>query len=416
MTWRDVLKDAFGALNALKAPFSAANALKASFSTRALALAGVSVLLVATGCSGGVYDMSLPGGADLGDRPYSVQVQFGDVADLVPQAAVKVNDVPVGKVTAIELGKDNHTVTVSVTVNRSAVLPGNATARLRQSSLLGEKYVDLSPPVGQAAQGQLAEGATIPVSRTTKTAEVEQVLGAVSLLLNGGGLEQAQTITKELNQAMSGNETRIRSLLSNVTTLASTLDKQRESITKAVDGVAQLSATIAKQRGDVANALERLTPGVQVLNQQREQFVGLLRAVDKLSGVAVDTVNRSKDDMVADLRALAPTLRQLAAAGDSLPKSLELLLTFPFSDAGLAVIKGDYANAEIVADFKLDSLLNNFGRSAQPIIPLPGNTAGPDLPGHAAPPALPLPGDAAPAAPPVQKGLGGLLGAILGGG
>ncbi|GAA4544292.1 MCE family protein [Amycolatopsis samaneae] len=377
----------------------------------------MAVLLVATGCGGGMSDLPLPGGADLGDRPYAVRVQFADVADLVPQAAVKVGEVPVGKVTAITLGADNHTVTVDVTVNRAATLPANATARLRQSSLLGEKYVDLSPPTGQAARGQLADGATIPVSRTSKTAEVEQVLGAVSLLLNGGGLEQAQTITKELNQAMSGNETRIRSLLANVTTLASTLDSQRDAITRAIDGVARLSATIAKQRGDVANALEKLTPGVQVLNQQREQFTGLLRAVDRLSGVAVDTVNRSSDDLVADLRALAPTLRQLAAAGDALPKSLELLLTFPFSDAGLDVIKGDYANAAIVADFKLDSLLNNFGRSAQPIIPLPGTTAGPDPDAaRTAPPALPLPGDPA---SPVQKGptgLGGLLGAILGGG
>ena len=65
----------------------------------------------------------------------------------------------------------------------------------------------------------------------------------------------------------------------------------------------------------------------------------------ELSGVAVDTINKSKTDMVASLQALAPTLQQLANAGQALPQSLQVLLTYPFTDQVLKDIKGDYLNA-----------------------------------------------------------------------
>ena len=48
--------------------------------------AAIGLALLTASC-GGVYDIPLPGGADLGDHPYEVTAQFGDVLDLVPQAA-----------------------------------------------------------------------------------------------------------------------------------------------------------------------------------------------------------------------------------------------------------------------------------------------------------------------------------------
>ena len=60
----------------------------------ALVVVGATAL---TGCDFSVYDLPLPGGADLGDDPYAVTVQFNDVLDLVPQSAVKVDDVTVGR-------------------------------------------------------------------------------------------------------------------------------------------------------------------------------------------------------------------------------------------------------------------------------------------------------------------------------
>jgi virulence factor Mce-like protein len=99
------------------------------------------------GCGFSPYDLPLPGGADLGNHPYTVKVQFRDVLDLVPQSGVRVNDIAVGKVTSIKL--DGWTALVTLKINKDAKLPDNAEATIRQTSLLGEKFVSLAPPTEQ---------------------------------------------------------------------------------------------------------------------------------------------------------------------------------------------------------------------------------------------------------------------------
>ncbi len=203
------------------------------------------VLVAVSGCTSGgftgLYALPLPGGADVGAHPYRVAIEFADVLDLVPQAGVKVNDVPVGRVERIGLSEDGRKAVVTVAVNDSVRLPANAVARLRQSSLLGEKYVELAAPDGDASADRLTDGAVIPVARTNRNPEVEEVLGALSLLLNGGGIGQLQEITRELNKVMAGNESEIRGFLSTVDTLVSDLDAHRGEITRALDGLNRLS-------------------------------------------------------------------------------------------------------------------------------------------------------------------------------
>lgn len=312
---------------------------------RIAALAAVFAL--AAGCTStgvsGIYDLPLPGGADLGDHPYRVTVEFADVLDLVPQAAVKVNDVVVGRVESITLGgRDKWTPQVVVAVNGDVKLPANATASLRQSSLLGEKFVELEAPQGD--HGRLLDGAKITADRTNRHTEVEEVFGALSLLLNGGGIGQLRTINQELSTALNGNEPEIKAFLANVNQLVTNLDDHRGDITDALDGLNQLAATLAGRNEQIRGALTDLTPGLKALTDQRTALVTMLQSLDTLSTVAVDTIDKSRDDLVADLNALAPILQQLASAGQNLPRALEILPTFPFTDEMLNAKKGDYIN------------------------------------------------------------------------
>lgn len=316
---------------------------------RRVVTALAAVLVLATGCTStnvsGIYDLPLPGGADLGDHPYRVTVEFADVLDLVPQAAVKVNDVVVGRVESIRLGgADRWTPQVVVAVNGDVALPADATASLRQSSLLGEKFVELAAPTGADATRKLRDGAVITADRTNRHTEVEEVFGALSLLLNGGGIGQLRTISQELTSVMSGNEPEIRAFLANVNELVTNLDEHRGDITAALDGLNQLSTTLAGRNAQIRGVLTELTPGLQALSDQRTALVTMLQSLDTLSDVAVDTINRGRDDMVADLEALAPLLNQLAAAGQNLPQALEILPTFPFTDEVMKAKKGDYIN------------------------------------------------------------------------
>lgn len=369
-------------------------------------------LLALSGCSSrGVYDMPLPGGADVGSRPYDVKVRFADVLDLVPNAGVRVNDVAVGRVSNIALAPGTWEAEVTVTVNGDVKLPANAIARLRQSSLLGEKYVELAAPP-QAASGRLTDGATIGLNRSNRNPEVEEVLGALSLLLNGGGVAQLQSITQELNKAMSGRESDIRGLLNNLDELVSGLDAQRNDIVRALDSINRLSAKLNEQRGSIDTALRDLGPGLQVLNEQRGQLVTMLQSLDRLSGVATNVVDKSHDDLVHDLNQLAPTLHQLAAAGDSLPKSLETLVTFPFPDNAVDGIGGsDYNNLYLKVDLNLSTIVENLGRSRQPLLPAPD---GLPLPLNGQTQQLQQP--APPQPKPEEESGGGLLGRLFGGG
>jgi phospholipid/cholesterol/gamma-HCH transport system substrate-binding protein len=180
------------------------------------------------------------------------------------------------------------------------------------------------------------------------------------MLLNGGGVGQVQTIAKELNTALSGREGDTRALLDDLNTLVTTLDGQRGNITRAIDGLDRLSANLANQQGDLDAVLTDLQPGLQVLNEQEPQLVEMLRALDKLSGVATYVIHHSQDDLVADLEALRPTLRELARSGDALPQSLEVLATPPFTDAAIKPSAGGFMNLNATLNLNLGDLLSNL--------------------------------------------------------
>jgi phospholipid/cholesterol/gamma-HCH transport system substrate-binding protein len=76
--------------------------------------------------------------------------------------------------------------------------------------------------------------------------------------------------------------------------------------------------------------------------------------------VGTDVINRAGQNTIADLTALQPILQNLIASGDALPGSLQILLTIPFADNSLNVIKGDFANIDVTVEISLQGLLQNL--------------------------------------------------------
>ncbi|MDV6013146.1 MCE family protein [Haloechinothrix sp. LS1_15] len=325
-------------------------------------LSATAMALTACGEFSGIYDLPLPGGADVGADPIEMTVEFTDVLDLVPQATVKVNEVDVGRVQSVDLADDGWHAEVTILVNRDVDLPANPDANIKQTSLFGEKYVELAHPPDGQANGSLDDGAHVPLARTTRNVEVEELLGALSMLLNGGGVEQINTITRELNEMAYGNEAEIKAFLRNAESLAAGLDAQTNEISDALDGINRLSAELDDQKDLITGALGDLGPGLESLEQQRGDLVDMLVALDELSEVAVDTMERSQDDLVANLESLEPILHNLAETGAELPKALEILLTFPFSDSATDGMFGDYANLYKTYKIDVPDILEAFGR------------------------------------------------------
>ncbi|MEV0975497.1 MCE family protein [Streptomyces sp. NPDC049915] len=370
--------------------------------------------LLLSGCElNGWYDVQLPGGAAADGHAYHVTVEFRDVLDLVPQSAVKVGNVTVGAVEKVEL--DGWHARVRLRVADSVKLPGNAVADLRQTSLLGEKYVALSAPPGTAPVGRLRDGDRIPLSRSGRNPEVEEVLSALSALLNGGGVAQLKTITVELNKALDGRETRVRSLLRELNTFVGGLDKQRGNIVRAIAAVDRLALRLGAEKKTIATAVDTLPPALKVLADQRRDLTKMLTALSQLGKTGTTVVKASHDDTVADLKLLQPILQQLNKAGDDLPGALELLTTYPFPRNAADAVKGDYVNLHITADLDLADLYGNLtdkpggsGGGAKPpgtpdlpdVPDLPDLPDVPDVPDVPPPTALPsAPGVPSPSAP-----------------
>ena len=322
----------------------------------------VAATLALTGCDFSVYSLPLPGGADLGDKPYTVTIEFRDVMDLVPQTSVKVDDVTVGKVDEITV--DGYHAEVIVRLRSSVKLPDNAEARIRQTSLLGEKFVSLAPPASGASSGRLGNGDNIPLARTGRNPEVEEVLGALSLLLNGGGVAQLKTISTELNKALGGREDSARSVLRQLDLFLGQLDTNKDQIVRAIEALNRLAIALNKQEPAITQALDELPRAVASVDRQRDDLVTMLEALSDLSGIGTQVIRDSKAATIDSLQALAPTLTKLAETGDALPKSLQVFLTYPFVDAVVGtnpaqarnLHMGDYTNLSAQLDIDLADL------------------------------------------------------------
>lgn len=340
-------------------------------------LTAVTALLAPFGLSGcgalddGAYGLPLPGGVDVGEDPDTITVEFANVEGLVPKAQVRMSNVGVGQVSDLEVDQDTWTAVATLTVRNDLDLPADVTARVRRSSLLGEWYVELVRPApgvtGTSTGTALGDDATIPLARTGGSVAVEDVLGALSLLLNNGGLPQVNVIVRELNQALDGNEAQVKALLGDLTDFTSTLDRRRDDIVRALDGLQTLSATLDDNRDQLATALDQIPQGLKVLADQEPQLTAMLRSLDRLSGVAVRVVERSKDDVVADLELLRPVLTKLGEAGDELPKALQILATFPFTPGAYDALRGDYLNLEARVELDLDAVLKTLVASDLPL-------------------------------------------------
>lgn len=314
--------------------------------------------LLVSGCS--VYDLPLPGGADSGKNPMTVKVKFRDVLDLVPQSTVKVDDVTVGKVKEIAL--QGYTAVVSLELPRDLDLPDNTYARIRQTSLLGEKFVSLEKP--ETPAGKLSDGDVISLENSGRNPEVEEVFSALALLLNGGGVGQLKTISQELNTALEGREGDVKSVIRQVRSFMGQLDRNKGAIITALENVNRLSLQLRRQDGTIKQALDEIPAALRSVDSQRKDLVRMLKALNRLSGVGVEVIQASKASTVETLKNLAPVLHEFAEAGDALPRALQVFLTYPFVDEAVGrdpvvarnLHMGDYVNLSARLDVDLDEI------------------------------------------------------------
>ncbi|WP_396904590.1 MCE family protein [Mycolicibacterium phlei] len=314
------------------------------------------VLATATGCEWrGLNSLRLPGTAGGGDGSYTVQVQLPDAVNIEPNSRVRVNDVTVGTVTAVE--RQGWHALLTLRLAGDVDLPANVTARLGQTSLLGSLHVELAEPTDEPPHGRLQQGSLIPLAAARNYPTTEQTLSAVSLLLNGGGIGNLQDITESLSTALRGREQDLRDLLNQLNTFVSELNSQTDDIIAATESLNDVAGQFAAAKPVLDRGLQTVPRALEVLKTQRHNLTELLTRLGQFSALATDAVDRSKQSLLEELRQLGPVLNELANAGPDLTRSLSSLATYPWPNETLEKwVRGDYANLTGVIDLTLSRI------------------------------------------------------------
>jgi len=323
-------------------------------------ITALAVLLLSS-CSGwtGPNSVGLPGtkGDDKGS--YHVRIQMPNINGIEQNSQVLVNDVNVGTVTGIELQGWHALVTIRL--GGDVKLPANTTATVAQTSLLGTLHIALDEPLGEPAKGQLRDGDLIPLQRAGGYPTTEQTLASVSTVLNGGGLAQLQEINQQINAALDGHTADARSLITQLDVFSRSLNSQRDNLVAAMRGIDDLATTINDRSGTVDAALAKIPPALDVLARDRENLRTAITSLGEFASLADSVVRRSSQSLQANLEAVAPSLRELANAGPNLTRSLGLLATFPWPQAGIKqFIRGDGGNLSATIDLTLGRADNSY--------------------------------------------------------
>jgi phospholipid/cholesterol/gamma-HCH transport system substrate-binding protein len=330
--------------------------------TRNWARAGIGALIVAaaallSGCSSwqGLNSLPLPGTAGNGAGAFTIQAQMPDVDNLKQNSRVRVGDVTVGNVSKIE--RQGWNALVTMRLDGDVQLPANAVAKVALTSLLGTLHIELSPPTDTVPEGRLHEGSLIPLSSSGAFPSTEKTLAALSLLLNGGGIGQVQDITEALATAFTGREADLRSLIQQLDKFIAYNNDQKDDIIGATESLNNLVGQFAAQKPVVDKALKTIPDALQVLKDQRDQLADALAQLGKFSALAADSVNQTKEVLVAELKDLGPVLKSLADAGPALTRALSFYPTFPWPKETITNwMRGDYGNLSLVFDLTLSRI------------------------------------------------------------
>lgn len=341
-------------------------------------LLGCGVMLATSGCAfSGLNSLPLPGAVGRpGGNIYHVEI--GNVGTMEANSPVMIDDVIVGSISKMTVR--NWHADIDVALRPGVAIPANSVAKVGQTSLLGSMHLELGPPLGQSPSGRLQPGATIPLNRSSTYPSTEQTLSSLSVILNAGGLGQIGDIIHSFNAALSGRTAEFRDLLARLDTFVGTFNQENDNLVASLRALNRLSATFAGQRDVITQALYKIPPALEVLDRERPRLTAALDKLGEFSHTATRLVNDAGDDLVKNLQNLAPTISALADVGPDLDAAIAFAPTFPWTQGVIdRDIRGDYLNGNFLIDLTNAGLRRAIGRGTHwervnaDAVPAPGD-------------------------------------------
>jgi phospholipid/cholesterol/gamma-HCH transport system substrate-binding protein len=323
---------------------------------RTAALAAVALVLSSCASWKGISNVPLPGGPGTGSNRMTIYVQMPDTLALNVNSRVRVADVYVGRVRAIEL--KNWIATLTLDLEPDIKLPENALAKIGQTSLLGSQHVQLDLPPDPSPQ-QLRNGDTIPLKNASAFPTTERVLASLATILRGGGIQNLETVQTEIFNVLNGRADQIREFLNKLDTFTDELNQQTEDITRAIDSTNRLLNIVAQRNDTLDRVLTEFPPLIKHFADTRDLFADAVEALGRISSAADGALGPTSDNLHTNLQNLQRPLKQLGRASPYLIGALKLMLTAPFSIENVPkVVRGDYLNVSLMVDLTLSAVDN----------------------------------------------------------
>src|SRR5918999_1068424 len=206
--------------------------------------------------------LAFGGPIPLKPKGYRVSASFQEASQLASEADVRISGVPVGKVKTIE--NDPRTGRSTVTMELEAKyspLPSDSKAMLRQKTLLGETYVELTPGTERAKK--VPEGGRLPAGNVSETVELDEILRTLDPETRAAFQEWTQTQA----EAISGHGRDVNDALGNLgpfaedaSGLVDILNRQEPAVERLIADTGVVFEALTERDGQLRDLIENSNP------------------------------------------------------------------------------------------------------------------------------------------------------------
>jgi len=240
--------------------------------TAQLGAAVVALSLVLAGCGGA-------------DRTVAKAV-FDDVIDLTTSNAVKVADITIGTIEAIELTEDDRAL-VTMSLQPDVALPARVTAQLRKTNLLGERYVEIVPDL--ASGGSFESGSTI--TETSVLPELEEAIQTGSELIAAIAADKLAGAIEAGAIGLDGRGETFGTLIDDVGTIVSTYEENSADLVRLLRGLDQFLVQVGPQAELHGQAVVELSRAARVLSEEDDRLIDALNELRVLARTGTDIIS-----------------------------------------------------------------------------------------------------------------------------
>jgi virulence factor Mce-like protein len=277
--------------------------------------------------------VSFGGVLPLKAQGYRFQADFPEAALLAKEADVRIAGVNVGKVRSTELGPGGHSTRAEIEIDdRFAPIKSDTRAILRQKSLLGETYVELTP--GQPDSKNLPDGGVLHDANVQDTVELDEVFRAFDPRtrryfqewLHDAGIAYTGEFASDLNNSL-GNAA---PFFKGGADLLRPLDEQEVALRRVVRDTGRTFHAISRENGQLRGLITNGETTFSALSARDDALAETFQILPTFLVETRATVGRleqfarNTDPLVRDLREpaddLAPTVRDLGDLSPDLEK------------------------------------------------------------------------------------------------